>query len=380
MKNVFSSRGFLISQSVYGRLLLAYPPRHRADYGGAMAQLFRDQCCDAWNESRNWGLFKLWLRVLPDLASTSVLERLAALRERKTMNEKLANLSTFRSAPLANFVKIFTVVFFVTVLVSVVITYILPEAYASTARIKVESDAPVADGQTAAYDPYFIQTTFEIIQSELVLKHVVENLKLNDAWGKKYYRGETLKTAESLEILRQRLQLTPIKNTELISITAYSDDKKEAADVANAVAQAYRDYRLDSRRALADANLKMLNGQYSEQEYQIQQAQKELDALRQKADRSSEVSAKQRDLEYLLDFHKSLFAKIEQQKMDAALPKNSLVQITDLAEPGRAPVKPNKTLNIFIGSLAGILFGSAIGIAYVGFIFGKRMRKSAAAA
>jgi capsular polysaccharide biosynthesis protein len=393
MKNDFSSRSFSVSQKIYQRLLFAYPRRHRADYGMAMAQLFRDQSRDAWRESRNWGLLKLWLSVLPDLASTSILERLAALNERKTMNEKIANLSTFRTGPLSVFFTIFALVFFVVLLLSVVITYIQPEAYASTARIKVESDAPAADAQTLAYDPYFIQTTFEIIQSELVLKRVIEKLNLNVQWGKKYFNGETLKTPETVELLKMRLQLAPVKNTKLISITAYSDDKKEAAEVANAVASAYRDYRFESRRMLADVNLKALQEQYQEQEFQIQQAQKELDSLRQKSKDSSDVLAgqapqnssylaKQRDLDYLLDFHKGFFAKIEQEKLDAELPRPTLVQLTDTAEPGRAPVKPNKTLNIAIGAVAGGFLGLVAGAAsaFVSFKSGNRGHKDVASA
>jgi len=40
--------------------------------------------------------------------------------------------------------------------------------------------------RSAVYDPYFIQTEFEIIQSQLVLNSVIDKLKLNVAWGKKY--------------------------------------------------------------------------------------------------------------------------------------------------------------------------------------------------
>ena len=64
MKNNPPLPDFSVSQKFYGRLLLAYPRSHRAEYGAAMAQLFRDQCRDAWNESQNWGLMKLWMRVL----------------------------------------------------------------------------------------------------------------------------------------------------------------------------------------------------------------------------------------------------------------------------------------------------------------------------
>ena len=74
------------------------------------------------------------------------------------------------------------------------------------------------------YDPYFIQTTFEIMRSQLVLSNVIATLHLNEEWGKKYFNGETLKTTETMEILKRRMQLAPVKNTKLISITVYSDD------------------------------------------------------------------------------------------------------------------------------------------------------------
>ena len=60
--------------------------------------------------------------------------------------------------------------------------------------------------------------------------------------GKKYFNGELLKTPESLEILKNRLILRPLHSTKIIAITAYSDDPREAAAVANAVIEAYLDY------------------------------------------------------------------------------------------------------------------------------------------
>jgi uncharacterized protein involved in exopolysaccharide biosynthesis len=59
--------------------------------------------------------------------------------------------------------------------------------------------------------------------------------------------------------------------------------------------------------------------------------------------------------------HELLNSKIEAVKMDAQLPKNAAVQIVDRAEPGRAPVKPNKTLNIFLGAVAGGFLGLVAG-------------------
>lgn len=64
-----------ISEKIYRQLLRLYPQSHRHDYAEPMAQLFRDQCRDAWRAKRSAGIFKLWLRVLPDIAKTSIIEQ-----------------------------------------------------------------------------------------------------------------------------------------------------------------------------------------------------------------------------------------------------------------------------------------------------------------
>src|ERR1051325_3566896 len=72
-------------------------------------------------------------------------------------------------------------VFLLVVITAAVVTFILPESYSAKCRIKVEgnqSDIPFSDPRYAGgnYDPYFIQTEFETIQSERVLSNVVFNL------------------------------------------------------------------------------------------------------------------------------------------------------------------------------------------------------------
>jgi uncharacterized protein involved in exopolysaccharide biosynthesis len=489
MAKDLNNRALAVSQKIYGRLLLAYPPAHRAEYGPAMAQLFRDQCRDAWNESQGWGVTKLWLRVLPDLVNTSIMERLAALNERKTMSDKLASLFRFRqTTPLSMFFTVFVAVFLFVFMSSVVITFILPESYASTSRLKIEPDAWLT-GASAYSDPDFLQTTFEILQSQLVLKPVIDKLNLNVAWGKKYANGEPLKTAESLEMLKARTSLAPVRNTKLIKITAYSEDKNEAAQIANVIAESYRDYRVNSQAELMTKRMSALRQEYQKQEAQISQMQSDLDALRQKlnlSDNDPEPSPaelqqrlekkrddgeqayrkesveledlqklspdqlrdelpmvvsdsglsellsqlnlaerklltvktnlspqhpdviqtqslvdmlnkqvdsringimgglenllksrraaldsfalfvvkvktaqpywdKKRDLAQLREFHNVLAIKIESERLDAQLPGSPAVEITDQAQPGRVPTRPNKPLNIALGAGLGIL-------------------------
>src|SRR5271170_6245688 len=83
-------------------------------------------------------------------------------------------------------------VFLLVVITATIVTFILPEQYSSKARIKVErdsTDVAAVDGQPTmhgVYDPYFIQTEFEVMQSEKILDRVIDALDLNTKWGKKY--------------------------------------------------------------------------------------------------------------------------------------------------------------------------------------------------
>ena len=407
-------------------------------------------------------------------------------------------------------------VFLITAIIATAVTFILPESYASTCKIKVENDVNDSAGGYAptpsqtTYDPYFIQTTFEIISSSLVLSNVINTLNLNVEWGKKYFNGETLKTTETMGILKGRMSLAPVRSTKLISITVYSDDPKEAALLANTIAEAYKNYRADTRRETTAKGLSVLEGQYLDESNQIQAAQSQIENLRRdlgitvdqadsagftssltteqlqtlhaqmiegeraykeqsvqltqlksfdnnrlrdvlpnvvndaalsdllgklhEAEQSiatkkidypadnlnvtriqtlidtlnhqiddriagilssleSQVSSKKaaldaltqsvedakakdmsesaknqpyydakRNLEQLRSLHNLLYSKIEAEKLDAEIPKSSMVQMTDRAEPGKVPVKPNRPVNIVLGLVFGLIMG--IGLAF----------------
>src|SRR5216117_3902019 len=60
------------------------------------------------------------------------------------------------------------------------------------------------------------------------------------------------------------------------------------------------------------------------------------------------------DLQKLRD---AVHLRILQETVDAALPKTSIVEITDQAEPGRKPVSPSFKLNIALGIFVGLIVG-----------------------
>ncbi len=160
-----------------------------------------------------------------------------------------------------------------------------PRAYQATARVRIERDQSAItglgeNGGTLVYDPYFIQTEFEMIQSEAVLGRAVVALHQNKEWSKRYANGELLKMAETIALLRGRLDLRPIRNTSLVEIRVYSESADEAVKIANAVAEAYKAYRQEQRVQMTRGAIKALEDRFAEQEAKVKKAQQRVDELR----------------------------------------------------------------------------------------------------
>ena len=277
--------------------------------------------------------------------------------------------------------------FFVT-LCATVITFILPESYKATARIKIERETwPVDHGAPSqgssyspAYDPYFIQTEFEVLQSELILAPVIDRLKLDERWAKRYTGGTKLTPAQARLILRTHLEFRPVRNTSLIEITAWSERPGEAADIANAIAEEFRGYRNRQHDMLVDQSHGALQSMIKDQEAKIAEAQAALDDLRMKLHISQEQArqpmdsrirsaelrpywTKRLELEDLLRYRSELSQKLLSQEQESRLSRMSLVEIVDRAIPPFRPARPNKPLNIVLGMLAGAILGLFAGVA-----------------
>ena len=273
------------------------------------------------------------------------------------------------SPPKFQFV-IWFVVWLLVVLVGTLVTFILPESFASTARIRVERDATDIRGMIEApvsgYDPYFIQTEFEVIQSELVLSNVVQSLNLSVEWGRRYAGGERLRTHGAMMMLRGRMDLRPVRNTSLIEIRAFSENPDEAAHIANAIAESYRDHRLAARKRAAESGIQALEGAYDENRERLRTLQGELEELAGAEDQASRsrLETTKAELENVQRMGQVLLTKIAAEKTELRLPATRIVQIVDRATPAARPVRPNKPLNIVmsivVGGIAGLLLATGI--------------------
>lgn len=175
-------------------------------------------------------------------------------------------------------------VFLLIAITATVVTFILPQSYSSTATIEINPDVTESPLMTTPsylpYDAYFIQTEFQKMQSEKVLGRVITALDLNKKWGDRYNGGVPFKTEDTMELLKQHISLSPERNTKLIDITVYSEDKQEAADIANAIAQAYADYRRAEHETNVLANVRAMEANYQEEQARIDALQTNVDHLR----------------------------------------------------------------------------------------------------
>jgi polysaccharide biosynthesis transport protein len=205
------------------------------------------------------------------------------LKVTPTQETKLHFLDYWRIIRLRK--TVILAVFLLVVITATLVTFILPESFSSTTRIKIERDQSDVTGFAeragmSGYDPYFIQTEFELIQSEAILGKVVENLDLNNAWGKKYAGGVRLTTTETISILKNRLDLRPVRNTSLIEIRVFSEKPDEAAKIANEVAAVYKQHRKDQRKEMSEGGIRALEERFLAQEEKVRAAQTNVDRLR----------------------------------------------------------------------------------------------------
>jgi capsular exopolysaccharide synthesis family protein len=179
-------------------------------------------------------------------------------------------------------------VFLLVALTTTLVTFILPESYASTVRIAVEKDAPdiasfgSAERNVQMWDPYWIQTQFEKIQSKLILYQVITNMNLNRRWAERFKEEGDLRTEVTYQLLKNQISVSQSRNTSLIEIRVYSEDKNEAANLANEIARVYKQSRRDRMKEVSDQGIKQLEDELAKVNQEFTNRQAQVDALKEK--------------------------------------------------------------------------------------------------
>ncbi|NBU08358.1 MAG: capsular biosynthesis protein [Proteobacteria bacterium] len=173
-------------------------------------------------------------------------------------------------------------VFVLVVTTTTLLTQWIEPTYMSSVRMDVQKDtgdiSPLAQREVQmGYDPYFVMTQFEIIQSKEVLYKVIDDLKLVQRWNQKYLLGES--KIKAFEMLQKIIDPRNVRNTSIIEINVYSKDKAEAADIANKIAEVYKESRDELRKRSKAQGIKAMRDKLAGKEALVQSAQSNVNQI-----------------------------------------------------------------------------------------------------
>src|SRR5258708_6484183 len=156
-------------------------------------------------------------------------------------------------------------VFLLAGLTAFTVSLSLPKKYLASGRIKVEAEKPTLDvfdrSQVAGYDPYFLQTQYQIIQSQKILYPVIEAFKLQEKWD--------LPIDVAMRRLKGELSVRRYPDTSLIEVGVIDHDGHLAADVANKIAEVFESDRLDVKRQQTQKGIDKLRDDVVQQEERV---------------------------------------------------------------------------------------------------------------
>ncbi|GAA5482829.1 hypothetical protein [Haloferula sargassicola] len=239
-----------------------------------------------------------------------------------------------------------------------VVTYVMPKMYESRSVLQVR---PVPIGGVAG--SVNMATEFEIIDSVEILDEVARRLDLANHWN--------LTADEVRELLRDRIEPSHIKGTDLVEIKVRASNPQDARAVAAAVSEAYRTWKMSLAKQRVDGRLDEMRAALEAQEKIVEEKRRALDReggdsglvrpLRKSfdppqagLDAAQEFEAAQEELERL---------KIEQigKQMQKRISEDPVIVHEEPVE-STVPVSPNVALNLVIGTVAGMVGGATLGV------------------
>jgi capsular exopolysaccharide synthesis family protein len=177
-------------------------------------------------------------------------------------------------------------VFLLVVITTTVITHFQPETFSSIARMKVEKDSALTQLLTGGsslnqvFDQYFLQTEFQVIRSPKILNQVVRELKLGQRYAQKEKLSAELPILDAYETLSREVEINQFKNTAIIEITAFNEDRELAAQIANKIADVYRKYRSEGRSGRSDQAWVALTNKLATYDLDVAKGREKVDSLR----------------------------------------------------------------------------------------------------
>jgi capsular exopolysaccharide synthesis family protein len=167
---------------------------------------------------------------------------------------------------------------------------VLQKVYTATAQIQIHprgvGSIPMFDVMPdRGFDPIDYQAEFQIMQSRDTLLPIIKDLGLDKIWAKRIFKSddETLPDEAALGYMKGILKVDPEKGTNIMDITAASVIPKEAADIANALADRYKTMRDVEQDQRNNRGADSLTDQITQQQRVVDAKKAAVDKLRDEA-------------------------------------------------------------------------------------------------
>jgi succinoglycan biosynthesis transport protein ExoP len=173
--------------------------------------------------------------------------------------------------------------FLLTLITAAVVTYFQPREYQASCFVEVKSMAQnprIFDSSNTSmpiHDPQLAPTVFQVIQRTGILYPVIEDLKLQEKWSKD---NGHLTREQAYQLLRRKLDVDEVRNTDLLQIGVYSTDPQEAADIANKIVAVYQDKRVEEEKDILNRAVSTMNEEVAKQQKAVDEASKEVARIR----------------------------------------------------------------------------------------------------
>ncbi|MCK5849627.1 MAG: polysaccharide biosynthesis tyrosine autokinase [Kiritimatiellae bacterium] len=187
----------------------------------------------------------------------------------------------------------------VVVIVGVIITCSRPKVYMASTLIRVKDkeesgDLTIWRAPRMSYNPQYLATQFEVIQSRPILEDVVLRLDLHHRLGEAYgylgVQGEERSFERTVKILSSRMKVQQYRNTDLIEIRLtlwqMGGEKEmapeEVARIVNMIPRVYRDESEARSRRVKESALKALGESLDDQNERVLAADQKVENIRSK--------------------------------------------------------------------------------------------------
>lgn len=173
------------------------------------------------------------------------------------------------------------------------ISFLSKPLFRATVLLKVEreqSSAVDLGEKYSAWDPDFLPTQRDLMESREVAERVVKRLRLMDnpafATPKSgLFSDKQADAADTAAMTVQKsVQTTPRRGTSLVELSVVQPDPKLAPDMANALAQAYIDWNIESKYQVVEQANRFLTSQIEQLKGELQVKENELQAYGRQKD------------------------------------------------------------------------------------------------